>query len=275
MYMKSLQITCCLMLLSTSLMAQEPFTPRGDKYFFIGIALPVTKVRDKAHSPQIYQGLTPTLSIGYDRIGQNVVSRFAFSYTFTTFPFGSISPKTRPKPERQLSSADVSLIHISAGVNKRVGNYNTEGWNRYVGGSLSFTFDARMYNLPSNNIFGYQVNTSLNAGGFVQKKLDRTWHFNYEAATPLLSYALRPNHIGMPPMTTGDFSGNIKRMLSAGKVVTVNKLFRFYNRFSFEQQINDHRKKRFAYTWEACMNHVEQPLNSVMGGLGYESLFKM
>jgi hypothetical protein len=272
--MKSLQITCIFALLSATLLAQEPLTARGNKYFFIGLSLPITKVRDQAHSPQIYRGLTPTLSIGHDRVGQDVVTRFAFSYTFT--PFGGIAPKTRPKPERQLSSAEVSLMHFSAGLYKRVGKgYDTEGWNSYVGGSLSFTFDGRMYNLPSNNLFGYQVNTSLNAGGFVQKKLDKTWRFNYEATTPLLSYALRPNHIGMPPMTTGDFSGSVKRMFSSGKVVTVNKLFRFYNRFSFEQQINDHRKRRYAYTWEACMNRVSQPLNSVMGGLGYESLFKM
>jgi hypothetical protein len=257
---------------STTLVAQEPISARGDKYFFLGLSLPIMKVRDEAHSPQTYQGLTPTLSIGYDRIGRDVVSRFAFSYTMSAT---GLSPKARPKPERQLSSADVNSIQVSLGLYKRVGNYDAEGWNRYVGGSLSFIFDSRIYNLPSNNIFGYQVNTSLNAGGFVQKKLGTDWRFNYEASTPIISYALRPNHVGMAPLTTGDFSNSFKQMISAGKVVTFNKLFRFYNRFSFEQQINDHRKRRYNYTWDAGMNKIEQPLNSVMGGFGYESLFKM
>jgi hypothetical protein len=270
--MKVLHLMYCLLFLSATLMAQEPLTARGDKYFFIGLSVPVTKVRDQAHSPQIYQGLTPTFSIGYDRIGQNIATRFAFSYTLSLM---GLTPKTRPKPERQLSSAEVSAMHFSAAVYKRVGTYSTEGWNRYVGGALTFTFDSRMYNLPSNNLFGYQINTSLNAAGFVQKKLDNAWRFNYEATTPLLSYALRPNHIGMPPMTTGDFSANAKRILSSGKMVTVNKLFRLYNRFSFEQQINDHRKRRYTYTWDATVNRVSQPLNSIMAGLGYESLFKM
>jgi hypothetical protein len=270
--MKFLQITGFALLCSTSLIAQEPLSARGDNYFFLGLSLPITKVRDQAHSPQTYQGLTATFNLGYDRIGRDVATRLAFSYTMS--PAG-LSPKARPKPERQLSSADVNAIQVSVGLYKRVGDYDVEGWNRYVGGSLSFTFDSRIYNLPSNNIFGYQVNTSLNAGAFVQKKMNNNWHFNYEATTPLISYAFRPNHVGMIPLTTGGFSNNFKKITATGKVVTINKLFRFYNRFSLEQQINDHRKRRYTYTWEATMNRIAQPLNSVSGGLGYESLFKM
>jgi hypothetical protein len=270
--MRFLQILGFTLLISTTLVAQEPLSARGDNYFFLGLSLPIAKVRDQAHSPQTYQGLTTTFTLGYDRIGRDAVSRLAFSYTMS--PTG-LSPKARPKPERQLSSADVNALQVSMGLFKRVGNYDTEGWNRYVGGSLSFTFDSRIYNLPSNNIFGYQVNTSLNAGAFVQKKVDNNWRFNYEAAMPLISYALRPNHVGMAPLTTGNFSNSFKKMASAGKVVTVNKLFRFYNRFAMEQQINDHRKRRYTYTWEAMTNRIGQPLNAVSGGLGYESLFKM
>jgi hypothetical protein len=270
--MKFLQITSIILFFSVALTAQEPLSSYGDKFFFIGLSLPISKVRDHAHSPQIYQGLTPTFSIGYDRVGRDVVSRFAFSYTMTLL---GLVPKAHPKPERQLSSADMNLIQLSAAVYKRVGNYDAESWNRYFGGAFSLTLDMRSYNLPSNNLFGYQVNTSLNAGAYVHKKLGHDWRFNYEAFTPIVSYALRPNHIGMAPLTTGDFSGSFKKMFLSGKVVTINKLFRFYNRFSFEKQINDHRKRRYTYTWDACMNNVEQPLNSVMGGIGYESLFKM
>ncbi|MDZ7879883.1 MAG: hypothetical protein U5L45_19555 [Saprospiraceae bacterium] len=270
--MKSLPVICFFFFLATTLIAQEPLSARGDKYFFIGVSLPLSKVRDQAHSPQIYQGLTPTFSIGHDRVGQNIAARFAFSYTLS---LAGLRPKTRPKPERQLSSADMNVLHFLGGVYKRVGNYDKDGWNRYVGGALTFTFDSRLYNLPSNNLFGYQVNTSLNVAGLVQKQLDNAWRFNYEGVVPIVSYALRPNHLGMPPMTTGDFSANIKRMATSGKVVTVNKLFRLYNRFSFEQQINDHRKRRYTYAWEASVNKISQPLNSVVAGLGYESLFKM
>lgn len=273
--MKSLQITLIFSFFSTFLMAQEPLSARGDTYFFLGFSLPIVKVRDQAHSPQVYRGLTPTLNIGYQRVGRDFVLRQSIAYSFSLGPIGILSPKTRPKPERQLSNASVGILQASSAVYKRVGSYDTEGWNRYVGGVLSFTFDSRVYNLPSNNIFGYQCNTSLNLGGFIQKKLDNKWQFSYEAFTPLISYSLRPNHIGMMPLTTGDFSGGAKRFLKSGKVVTINKLFRFYNRFSFNRTINDHRQRQFYYTWDAVVNRVSQPLNAVTGGLGTESLFKM
>jgi hypothetical protein len=59
--MKSLHIINIVLLFSTVLAAQEPLSASGDNYFFLGLTLPITKVRDQAHSPQIYQGLTPTI----------------------------------------------------------------------------------------------------------------------------------------------------------------------------------------------------------------------
>lgn len=272
--MKSLPFIVFFSLVSTLSTAQDLLENRGN-YFFIGFSLPIVKVRDLGHSPQLYQGLVPTLSIGYQQIERDYVFRQSVSFSFSMGPFGTIAPKTRPKPQQQMSSASVNAFQVSAGLYKRVGDYDTEGWNRYIGGALTFTFDGRLYNLPSNNLFGYQCNTSLNVGGFVEKKLSETWRFNYEAFTPVLSYALRPNHVGMIPLTTGDFSDGFKRFIKSGKVLTVNKLFRFHNQFSFNKQINDHRQRQFSYTWDAVVNRMSQPLNSITGGLGTESLFKM
>ena len=84
---------------------------------------------------------------------------------------------------------------------------------------------------------------------------------------------MRPNYIGLMPLTTGDFS--VKKVLQTGKFVTVNKVFRLYNRLGFDQQINDHRQRRLSYTWDGLMNNVSRPLRSVSAGLTYESLFKM
>ena len=167
--MKSLPFILFFSLISTFLTAQDLLENRGN-YFFIGFSLPIVKVRDLGHSPQLYQGLVPTLSAGYQHIEKNFVFRQRFAFSFSMGPFGTLAPKTRPKPQQQMSSASVNLFQVSSGLYKRVGDYNTEGWLRYVGGALTFTFDGRLYNLPSNNIFGYQCNTSLNVGGFVEKK---------------------------------------------------------------------------------------------------------
>jgi hypothetical protein len=267
--MKSTNTLFFSLLFTASLLAQDPLTPRGSSYFFLGVNVPMVKVRDDGHSSLIYSGLNPTLRLGYERVGTDVVSRITFS-----FSGGEIKPKTRPQPEKHLSKAEISTFEVTYAYYRRMGNaYETEGLNRYVGGAITFLFDGRTYNLPSNNLFGYQANLSLNAGGYVQKKINNSVRMNDEIFTPLLTFAMRPNYIGLMPMTTSDFS--VKHVLKTGQFVTVNKLFRFYNRFGFEQQINDHRQRQVAYTWDALINNVSRPLHSVSSGVSYESLFKM
>ena len=252
-----------------TLKAQEPLTPRGSVYFFLGLSLPIAKVRDEGHSPLIYKGLNPTFRAGYERVGTDVVSRITFS-----FSSGEIKPKPRPHPEKSLSKAEINTIEVCYAYYRRLnGTYDAEGWNRYVGGAITFLFDGRNYNLPSNNLFGYQANLSLNAGGFVQKKVAKNYRLNDELLTPLLTFAMRPSYIGLLPIMQNNLSA--KRILKTGKVVTVNKLFRFYNRIGFDQQINDHRQRRLSYTWDALINSSSKPLRSVSAGLSYESLFKM
>ena len=267
--MKLIYTTIFSVFLTTFLGAQDLLTPRGSSYFFLGFSLPLVKVRDEGHSTLLYRGLNPTFRLGYERVGTDVVSRISVS-----FSSGDIKPKTRPQPDKTLSKAEISTIEISYAYYQRLGNaYDTEGVNRYVGGALSFLFDGRSYNLPSNNLFGYQANLSLNAGGFFMKKINNTVRANDEILTPLLTFSMRPNYIGLMPLTTGDFS--VKKVLQTGKFVTVNKVFRLYNRLGFDQQINDHRQRRLSYTWDGMMNNVSRPLRSVSAGLTYESLFKM
>jgi hypothetical protein len=267
--MKLTNLTIFCLFFTASLYAQEPLTPRGSSYFFLGLGLPIIKVRDEGHSPLIYNGLNTTFRIGYERLGTDVVSRFAVS-----FSVGEIKPKTRPEPAKQLSKAEISTVEISYAYYRRIGNaYLEDDVNRYFGGALSFLFDGRSYNLPSNNLFGYQGNFSLNAGGFFMKKMNNTIRMNDEIFTPLLTFAMRPNYIGLMPVTTTDFSP--KNILKTGKFVTVNKVFRLYNRFSFDEQSNDHRRRRLAYSWDGQVNNVSRPLRAVSAGLTYESLFKM
>ncbi len=251
----------------TDTKAQDPQEAR-QIYFFLGVGLPIVKIRDEGYSPLKYQGWTPTLRLGYERISKISVSRIAVSASI-----GAAKPQSSPKVQQNLSSADVTNIQFSYAYYRRSGAYNTEGWNSYLGGALTLTFDVRNYNLPSNNLVGYQTNASLNLGAFAQNKLSDTWRFNYEVFTPIISYALRPNYLGMLPMKGTDF--NAKNVFSNGKVVTVNKLFRFYNRLSFDQQIKDYRQRRIHYTWDYHSNTISKNLKSVSAGMGYESLFKM
>jgi hypothetical protein len=250
-----------------TIVAQEIKPPRP-QYLFLGFNIPLVKVRDLAHSPLLYKGFTPALRLGFERLNEKYVSRISVSASF-----GQARPKMQQKKERHLSVVEVSNVQLNFAHYAILDKYDTEGWNRYVGGALTFTFDTRNYNLPSNNLFGYQANVSLNGGGFVRKKISNTWQFNYEAFTPVLSYALRPNYLGMLPLKGGDFSP--KNVFTNGKIVTFNKLFRFYNRFAFDNQFKDYRARRMAYYWDFHANYVApKPLHSVESGFGFEALYK-
>lgn len=255
-------------LLPLSFLKAQDLNTAPNKYFFLGLGVPIIKVKDEAHSPLTYKGWSPTLRIGYEDINRDYVSRIVLSTSF-----GAASPQSKPKPKVHLSNLDLSMIQVNYAYYHHRGAYTTEGWNYYLGGAITLTFDMRNYNLPSNNVLGYQSNMSLNLGTFIQKKLDTDWRFNYEAWTPILSYSLRPSYLGMVPMKTGDF--NAKSVFSNGKIVTINKLFRFYNRLSFDQQVNDHRQRRLYYLWDYHNNTISKTLQSINGGIGYESLFKM
>jgi RNAse (barnase) inhibitor barstar len=267
--MKSLYSIVLLIGVTQIALAQDRPLQRGNTHFFLGFNLPLVKVRDQAFSPQIYRGLNPSLQLGYERIGEDIVSRLSFSISY-----GAIRPKPRPKPDKQLSNADINIFEVSYAYYKRLNAAYTEGGlNRYLGVSLSFTFDGRAYNLPSNNLFGFQANTAINFGGLLRKKLNDNWVFDYEAFSPVLSYAMRPNYVGMMPLQSGDFTA--KKIVGSGQFTTVHKLFRFYNRFNFDQTINDHRRRRLAYVWDLTINQVARPLTMVSSGLTYESIFKM
>ena len=265
--MKKVLIIFSILLFNFKIKAQNLELP-GQVYFFMGLEFPLVKVRDHGHSPLNYKGLEATFRLGHEEINPNFVSRISFSASI-----GSATPGFKSKAEQGNSSVDINNFQVSYAYYRLLGDYNTEGWNRYVGGAFTLHLDLRSYSLPSNNLFGFQANGALNLGGFVQKKLSDNWRFNYEAFTPVLTYAIRPNYVGMLPISGSDFS--LGKILATGKWVTMNKLFRFYNRLSFDQQINDHRQRRIFYDWDFYSNTVSKPMQSVRSGVGYESLFKM
>jgi hypothetical protein len=256
-----------ILTISTLITAQDLKPPR-DNYFFLGFGLPIVNVRDEAHSQLKYRGLAPIFRFGFENINGDFVSRITVSTAF-----GRAKPKTKPKPDRILSGMDISNIQFNYAYYTLINTYSNKNWNQYLGGAATVTLDLRSYSLPSNNLLGYQINFSLNAGGFVQKQSNQKNRFNYEIFTPLLSYSLRPTYLGMLPIKGSDM--NPWAIFSNGKIVTVNKLFRLYNRFSFDQQLKPYRAHRLFYSWDFHSNTVSKPLKSVMGGFAYETLFKL
>ncbi len=263
---KKIILLTWVILSAGALVAQE--LPR-QKYFFLGIALSTFKNKDEAHSPMTYKGSGLTFRIGFEEINPGFVARFSANISF-----GSASPKLKPRQTAVQSSFDLSNIDISYSHYRRLNVENTEGWQNYVGGTVFLTFDTRSYSLPSNNLNGFQMNMGLNGGGFFNKDIGADWRFNYEPNATIFAYSVRPNYIGLPETEQiGRF--NIKSVLKSGRFATVNRFFRFQNRFSFDKQVKDWRQNRLFYAWDWTNNRTAGLLQTVYSHLGYETLFKL
>jgi hypothetical protein len=246
------------------------------KYFHLGIAIPVMHIRDKGHSPLTYSGKGLKIQLGFEYHRENSMARTQFSYTY-----GSVRPKSKPQPRKMMSGAEYNRIQFSYGYYRKLQNNRAPSdanlflnSSKLVGATFNFDFGFNDYNLPSNNLFGYYGNVSLNVSGMFQKHLeqDSTKSFNYEATMPFVSYAIRPNYIGMMPLIDGTY--DLIKIIQQGKFATVNKLFHFYNRLELQAQNKFYIANRFNYEWEFRNNTIQEPFRAIIGGFGYENLFK-
>lgn len=258
-------------------LAQDEVPPPAavGEYFFLGFEMPLFRVKDRANSPQAFEGYGYKISFGYEKIKQRFISRFKGSYTF-----GSGSPKTRPK-SKSLTSVRLNDFDFSYSYYQNLQNIPDAEANNfvkqgtYVGGSIHFLADMRQYSLPSNNVIGFQSNLSLHGGVWVRQNMNKNWRFNYEATTPLMALTLRPSYIGLPIMRD-TFDVSPRNILKAICIATIPKFVGFQNTFSFDQQINDYRARRISYDWFVLSNsRGKKPVIMSGGGLGYQSLFKL
>jgi hypothetical protein len=264
------------MLLSNDAAAQ---IGRDDTYFMLGIAVPIGRVRDVAHSPLPYSGEGLEVRVGYERLSPQLVSRFTVSYLM-----GDLAPRTKPRPKRILSALDWQNIQVTYSYFQRINGANAaaDALAAYVGGAINFTADLRQYTLPSNNVFGYQFNTTFNVGTHLRQSIgnatvkdrsDLQWHWNDEATLALFAHTIRPTYIGMPPIADGRFSP--KTIIKNATYGTLNRVFRFTNRAEIEQSPNDYHSRRLNYTWQIIQNRAAEKVTAVQGGLGFESWFKL
>jgi hypothetical protein len=249
----------------------EPIVPVG-KHFFLGLNIAFGKVRDKGHSPQIYSGALIDVLVGHEEMSPKAIKRFTIKGSF-----GGAEPKTKRKAPKQLSAltwTDITFTYAYYTNTQTAPSSQKDAL--YFGGAATINADLRSYNLPTNNVFGFNVESALNAGLFYNRKMGTSaWRFQYEAYTPILSYSIRPNYLGMVPIQNADFDFNLGNILKMGKLATWNKNWGFYNRFSFDQKIKEYRRRRLSYVWQWQLNTTASTLSTVKTSAGYESIFKL
>ena len=212
--------------------AQETFND-GNRYFFIGIKMPIRAVRDECHSPLIYRGLEPTLHAGFITRRPNEYSEIVFE-----LGFGDLSPRVKPVTNKIMSSA--SSLHLACRYRHAyiLNNYNAGSENKYLGFDATYTFNSRLYNLPSNNLFGYNSSFAISGFGLFQNNISNNWLATYDAHIPLISLIHRPDYMGLPDLS--ESKSIFGRIFGSGKVVTLNKKLELNHRLTLTNIANDH-----------------------------------
>ncbi len=247
--------------------AQETFND-GNRYFFIGVKLPILAVRDEGHSPLIYRGLESTLRFGF-------VTRRTTEYGEIAFElgFGEISPRVKPVTNKIMSNASSSHFTFVTRHAYLLNNYSAGSANTYLGFDVRYSFNARQYTLPSNNLFGYTSSFAISAFGMFQNNISTNYLFNYDAHVPLLSLEHRPDYMGLPNFS--ESKSIVGRIFGSGKIVTFDKKLELNHRFTITNSVNDHHQRALSYEGQYLQNFVSRPLHSTSGGFAYTELFKL
>ncbi len=265
--MKFLYLILFIAVLSFKVAAQETFND-GNRYFFIGIKLPILAVRDECHSPLIYRGIEPILRAGFVTRRTNEYGEIAVE-----LGFGDLAPRVKPVTNKVISNASSSHFAIRTRHAYILDTYKAGEANTYLGFDVSYVFSARQYNLPSNNLYGYNSSFAISAFGIFQNNLKDNWLFSYDAHIPLISLVHRPDYMGLPNFSESkNFLG---RIFGTSSVVTFNKKIELNHRFTFTNSVNDHHQRALSYEGQFLAQFVSKPLHSTSGGLSYAEMFKL
>ncbi len=265
--MKCIYLILFIAVLNCKVAAQETFND-GNRYFFIGIKLPILAVRDECHSPLIYRGLEPTLRAGFITRRTNEYNEFTIE-----LGFGDLAPRVKPVTNKVISNASSSHFAIRSRHAYILDTYKSGAANTYLGVDVSYVFGARQYNLPSNNLYGYNSSFAISAFGIFQNNLKDNWQFSYDAHIPLISVVHRPDYMGLPNFS--DSKNFLGRVFGTSSLVTLNKKIELNHRLTFTNSVNDHHQRALSYEGQFLAQFVSKPLHSTSGGLGYTEMFKL
>jgi len=241
-----------------------PPLPTGT-YWSAGIGIPISTVRDRAHSPLAYRGMGFRTFFTHERIRSNRVFRSQLTLTNV-----QLRPYSRPKLSSR-QAAKLNEVLWTFGYFSQVSpNTNPESV-QYVGGSFTLHANTRSYPLPSNNKTGFAVALSVNLAGMDRRQLDgNDWTSVSTAEIPLLSLLARPGYVGIPE-SVAEQKVTFKSIWKPFQVVSLNKFFRLSTQINVDHRRRDWRYDRFSYQWDVFAAGLPRykPIVSSTSSLGY------
>lgn len=256
--MMKIAFTIPLLLTTLFCLAQKPSN------FQLGFHTSLLANRDRGHSPLLYNGAGIGLQLG-DRVElKNWWQGFELSSSF-----GLLFPSVE-EPARFFNTTAI-------GTNSKLNFHwlrmihESEKLKLLIGGRIYGHYNGMFYDLPTNNVFGYELLISINPDILAQYTINEKWAIETQLHFPLVTYSSRPSEQGLLPFE--DFEFDLQEVLFGGEVNVVRDVFFVENRLSLLHQLRNKHHIRLFYQWQGGINNFSANLEYAIHQLGFAYWF--
>jgi hypothetical protein len=254
----------CLPAVST--FGQE--TSEVQHFFNFGGGYTAPTSYDRSFSTIVYDGMAASVAAQYHRRKPDLLDHLDFR-----FDYGELTNET----------SFSTIIYYRAEGNytyqKLLKNIWEDRIKWFVGGSFNFFYSLNHYQSFNNNAFNNSAYTSLSPQSSLVYDFslwNRDFRAQVSAYIPLLSFAMRPsygssNFFGFLDDERDD---TFRQLLESGKVVTLNKFFRYSNTFSLEYPLKKNPNRlRLSYEWNYLRYSEPRLTQSASHNITFSTMF--
>jgi hypothetical protein len=252
--------------LCSDVLGQEQKNPL--RYINIGAGFTAPASYDPSFSAIMYRGYGASVAAQYHRRSAQSMGHLDFR-----FDAGELTNST-------------SLAYLT--YYRFEGNYSYEKllktiWHDrlawYAGGSFNSLWTLFQYRNFSNNSFNNSVYASLSPHSSLVyhfKLWNRDFRLQGSAYIPLLTFAMRPSYgsSNFFGFLDDDRDDTFRQLLESGKLVSLNKFFRYSNTFALEYLFkNNPNRIRLSYEWNYLRYSEPRLTQSASHNITFSTMF--
>jgi len=213
-------------------------------YFFLGVGFSLAKELDSGQSPLIYKGLCPVFKLGYESFSPQWIKMLEIE-----LQYGKLKNRYSPDFESEKPYLIIGRINYSV---YKGGWVKPKKLNFLPGLFLDITSNMRVLPKLGNSALGYEFFSDIGLTGLTQNKRkheNSRYSFSHSLQIPIASYLFRSNYVSM--MNYIDPKATYARtMLSDGKAVSLNRLFRITSQVSAGYISENNNRMNLTWKWD-------------------------
>lgn len=247
-------------------LVRERQAPKRALNLYLGGGAALERYRDVAMSPLLYEGIQGAGILGLDIAGPKARNRVEGQFWLGNTSAARVGGKT----ENMAYAAIWGSLW-------RIGPPGAK-WQWRAGPALSSWGSLRHHTSLVNSNYFYDLFFSLGPTGSVERSfrlLRRHWHAEWQLATPILSWGLRPTYSGLVAATPED-ELTAAPYLKEARLGTFGALTRVQSRLQVRYPLASDNALLLIYYWDMFRSDAGQhPVTHAINGLQFALFIKM